>query len=161
MELKDSNKGSYLTAAGARKLQDELEHLRTTKRTELAGRLHFAIKQGDLSENADYTAAKEEQAFLEGRILELERTLKDIVILDESEETTGVVRLGAKITLVEQGFSDRETFQLVGKVEADPAAGKISNESPLGLTLLGKRTGDIVHVVAPGGTTIFKIESIE
>lgn len=157
---KEPNK-TYLTAEGARKLQEELDNLRNVKRQDLAQRLHFAIKQGDLSENADYTAAKEEQGFLEGRILDLERTLRDIVILDESKGGAGVIALGSKVVLVEQGFSERETFQLVGRAEADPASGKISNESPLGLALLGKRIGNLVKISAPGGETIFKIEAVE
>jgi transcription elongation factor GreA len=156
----ESNK-SYLTAEGARKLREELDYLRSVKRPELAQRLNFAIKQGDLSENADYAAAKEEQSFLEGRILELERTLRDIVILDETSNARGVARLGSKVTVVEQGYPDQETFQLVGRAEADPAQGKISNESPLGQKLLGRRVGDTVSVEAPGGDTVFKIISID
>ena len=152
---------TFLTAEGARKLQEELDLLRNVKRQELAERLRFAIKQGDLSENADYAAAKEEQSFLEGRILELERMLRDIVILDETATKQGVARLGSRVTVVEQGFPDRETFQLVGRAEADPAQGKISNESPLGQKLIGKRVGDAVRVAAPGGKTIFKIVAVE
>src|SRR6266852_5292993 len=94
MDSQPGSKQTYLTAEGARKLREELDYLRTVKRRELAERLSFAIKQGDLSENADYAAAKEEQSFLEGRILELERTLRDIVILDESNSVAGIVRLG-------------------------------------------------------------------
>ncbi len=154
-------KKTYLTAEGARKLQEELDYLRNIKRQELAQRLHFAIKQGDLSENADYAAAKEEQGFLEGRILELERTLRDIVILDESNGGTGIVALGSRVVLVEQGYSERETFKVVGRAEADPANGKISNESPLGVALLGKRVGNTVKIDAPGGETAFRIESVE
>ncbi|MCL5996952.1 MAG: transcription elongation factor GreA [Chloroflexi bacterium] len=152
---------TFLTAEGARKLQEELDLLRNVKRPELAERLRFAIKQGDLSENADYAAAKEEQSFLEGRILELERVLRDIVILDETASKQGVARLGSRVTVVEQGFPDRETFQLVGRAEADPAQGKISNESPLGQKLIGKRVGDAVRVAAPGGETIFKVVAVE
>ena len=161
MDSQPGSKQTYLTAEGARKLREELDYLRNVKRRELAERLSFAIKQGDLSENADYAAAKEEQSFLEGRILELERTLRDIVILDESNSVAGVVRLGSKVTVVEQGFTDRETFQLVGRAEADPAQGKISNESPLGQVLVGKRIGDTVRVTAPGGETVFKIVSVD
>ncbi len=152
---------TYLTAEGARKLREELDYLKSVKRLELAERLRFAIKQGDLSENADYAAAKEEQGFLEGRILELERTLRDIEILDESDAAPELARLGTRVTVIEQGFSDRETFQLVGKAEADPAQGKISNESPLGQALLGKRVGDTVRVTAPGGETVFRIVAVE
>ena len=161
MDSQPESKKTYLTAEGARRLREELDLLKNVKRPELAERLRFAIKQGDLSENADYAAAKEEQGFLEGRILDLERTLRDIVILDESAAVAGVVRLGSKITVIEQGFSDRETFQLVGKAEADPTQGSISNESPLGQALLGKRVGDTVRVTAPGGDTIFRIVAVE
>jgi transcription elongation factor GreA len=161
MDSQSGPKKTYLTAEGARKLREELDNLRTVKRQDLAERLRFAIKQGDLSENADYAAAKEEQSFLEGRILELERTLHDIVILDESNTVAGVVRLGSKVTVMEQGYPDQETFQLVGRAEADPAQGKISNESPLGQGLIGKRVGDTVRVSAPGGDTVFKIVKVE
>ncbi len=161
MDSQTGPKKNYLTAEGARKLREELDNLRTVKRLELAERLNFAIKQGDLSENADYHAAKEDQSFLEGRILELERTLRDIEIVDESRSGAGGIRLGSRIVVVEEGFSDRETFQLVGRAEADPSMGKISNESPLGHALLGKRIGDIVRVAAPGGQTVFKITAIE
>jgi transcription elongation factor GreA len=151
----------YLTAEGARKLREELNHLKDVKRPDLAARLRHAIQQGDLSENADYHAAKEEQGFLEGRILELERLLRDTVILDESSVDGGAVRLGARVTVVEQGYDDREVFQIVGKAEANPAQGRISNESPLGQALLGRRIGDTVSIAAPGGVTIFKIVAIE
>ncbi|MGQ9815661.1 MAG: transcription elongation factor GreA [Candidatus Roseilinea sp.] len=151
----------YLTADGARELREELEYLKNVKRPDLAARLRHAIQQGDLSENADYHAAKEEQGFLEGRILELERLLRDSVILDESSQNIGRVRLGVKVTVVEQGFDEHEVFQLVGRAEANPAQGKISNESPLGKALIGKKVGEIVRVAAPGGETVFKILKIE
>lgn len=160
----DSQVGSnahYLTAEGARELREELEHLKNVKRPDLAARLRHAIQQGDLSENADYHAAKEEQGFLEGRILELERLLRDSVILDESGDNIGRVRLGVKVTVVEQGFDDHEVFQLVGRAEANPAQGKISNESPLGQALIGRKVGEVVRIAAPGGETIFKIVKIE
>jgi transcription elongation factor GreA len=161
MDSQQEPKKTYLTAEGARRLHEELDNLKNVKRPELAERLRFAIKQGDLSENADYAAAKEEQGFLEGRILELERTLRDIVILDESNVAPGIARLGSKVTVIEQGFSDRETFQLVGRAEADPAQGKISNESPLGQMLIGKHVGETVRVTAPGGETVFRVVAVE
>ncbi len=161
MDSQPGTNKTYLTAEGARRLREELDYLKNVKRPDLAERLRFAIKQGDLSENADYAAAKEEQGFLEGRILELERTLRDIVILDESSVAPDVARLGTKVTVIEQGFSDRETFQLVGKAEADPTQGRISNESPLGQALIGRRVGDTVRVTAPGGETVFRIVAVE
>ncbi|MCS7060149.1 MAG: transcription elongation factor GreA [Anaerolineae bacterium] len=151
----------YLTAEGARALREELEYLKNVKRPDLAARLRHAIQQGDLSENADYHAAKEEQGFLEGRILELERLLRDSVILDEASQETGRVQLGTKVTVIEHGFDEHEVFQLVGRAEANPAQGKISNESPLGRALLGRKVGDVVRIAAPGGETVFKIIGIE
>ena len=156
----DSNK-TYLTAEGAQKLRDELAYLRDVKRPELAERLRAAIQQGDLSENADYTAAKEEQGFLEGRIMALERMLAEVVILDDSAPAAGDVRMGSRVTVVEEGFPDKETFQIVGAAEADPMGGKISNVSPLGQALMGKRIGAKVKVSTPAGPTIFKILKIE
>jgi transcription elongation factor GreA len=156
----DSNK-TYLTAEGAQKLRDELAYLRDVKRPELAERLRAAIQQGDLSENADYTAAKEEQGFLEGRIMALERMLAEVVILDDNAPAAGDVRMGSRVTVVEEGFADKETFQIVGAAEADPMGGKISNVSPLGQALMGKRTGAKVKVSTPAGPTIFKILKIE
>lgn len=156
----DSNK-TYLTAEGAQKLRDELAYLRDVKRPELAERLRAAIQQGDLSENADYTAAKEEQGFLEGRIMALERMLAEVVILDDNAPAAGDVRMGSRVTVVEEGFADKETFQIVGAAEADPMGGKISNVSPLGQALMGKRIGAKVKVATPAGPTIFKILKIE
>lgn len=151
----------YLTAEGARKLREELEDLKTVRRPDLAARLRYAIQQGDLSENADYHAAKEEQGFLEGRILELERMLRDVKIVDESSAGGGAVRLGVRVTVVENGFDDKEMFQIVGKAEANPAQGRISNESPLGQALIGRKVGDTVRISAPGGATVFRIVKID
>lgn len=156
----DSNK-TYLTAEGAQKLRDELAYLRDVKRPDLAERLRAAIQQGDLSENADYTAAKEEQGFLEGRIMALERMLAEVVILDDNAPAASDVRMGSRVTVVEEGFSDQETFQIVGAAEADPMGGKISNVSPLGQALMSKRVGTKVRVTTPAGPTIFKILRIE
>lgn len=161
MEGQQESNKNYLTAEGAQKLRDELAYLRDVKRPDLAERLRAAIQQGDLSENADYTAAKEEQGFLEGRIMALERMLAEVVILDESAPVAGDVRMGSRVTVVEEGFSDQETFQIVGAAEADPMGGKISNVSPLGQALMGKRVGAKVRVTTPAGPTIFKILRIE
>lgn len=161
--LSDANK-TYLTAEGAKKLRDELNYLRDTKRLELAERLRVAISQGDLSENADYTATKEEYGFLEGRVMELERMLANSVILDDlapDQRLAGRVRLGGTVTVIEDGFDDKETFLIVGRAEANPAEGKISNESPLGLALIGRRVGDTVRVVTPNGHAAFKVVKVE
>lgn len=161
MDIRQESNKTYLTAEGAQKLRDELAYLRDVKRPELAERLRFAIQQGDLSENADYAAAKEEQGFLEGRILALERMLADSVILDELGSSPDEVRLGSRVTVIEDGLDDRETFQIVGAAEADPMNGKISNVSPLGQALIGKRVGARVRVVTPAGVTVFKILAVE
>lgn len=150
---------TYLTPEGKLKLEAELEDLKTNKRKELAERLNFAIKQGDLSENADYIAAKEDQAFLEGRIRTLENMLRHVEIIEE--QTGGSVRIGSRITVSEVGFDDPETFSLVGAAEANPMEGKISNESPLGKALLGKHIGDEVEIDAPAGKMRFKIDAID
>ena len=150
---------TYLTPTGKLKLEAELADLKTNKRRELAERLNFAIKQGDLSENADYTAAKEDQAFLEGRIRTIEGMLRHVAII--TEQLGGEVRIGSRISVIEAGCDDRETFQLVGAAEANPLEGKISNESPLGRALLGKHLGDEVEIDAPAGRITFRIVSIE
>jgi len=155
---------NYLTLEGKKKLEEELEYLTTTARKELAGRLQFAIKQGDLSENADYHKAKEDQAFLEGRIKTIEAMLRNLVIVEEARaETTArdKVHIGCRVTVVEEDYGDPETYWIVGSAEADPKQGKISHESPLGKALLGKRAGDKVEVQAPAGEITFEIVKIE
>jgi transcription elongation factor GreA len=150
---------SYLTAEGARRLKEELEHLKTDAREDLARRLRIAIEQGDLSENADYTAAKEEQAFLEGRILELEATLKNAQIIDDIKVNKNVVGIGSHVTVKEDGYPD-ETYFMVGPKEADPANGRISHKSPIGEALLGHKKGDVITIETPDGSiqmTIVKI----
>jgi transcription elongation factor GreA len=150
---------TYLTPEGKQKLEEELKLLTTTKRKELAERLNFAIKQGDLSENADYTAAKEDQAFLEGRIRTLENMLRHVSIIED--QTGGAVRIGSRVTVKEVGSDDDETFNIVGAAEANPVNGKISNESPLGRALIDRHIGDEVQIDAPGGKITFKIVAIE
>ncbi len=155
-----SDNKTYLTAEGALKLREELEYLRNVKRPELSARLHFAIKQGDLSENADYIQSKEEMGFLEGRIQALDRMLQNVEILSE-DGAPGEARLGSKVTVIEEGYPEKEIFMIVGVAEADPSRGRVSNESPMGKALLGKRAGANVKVNAPGGTTTFKIISVD
>lgn len=149
----------YLTAEGAERLKSELEELKGPKRAELAARLRSAIQMGDLSENADYHKAKEDQAFLEGRIQELEYLLKNAVII-EKNANQDVVSIGSHVTIQEEDFPP-ETYHLVGPTEADPSNGKISHESPIGKALLGHKTGDRVEVETPGGRLTFKILKIE
>ena len=151
----------YLTPEGVEKLRQELDRLIKVKRPELAARLRHAIQQGDLSENADYQTAKEEQGFVEGRIQELQGMLLDAVILEEGAAPTDEVGLGSRVTVVEEGEDYPETFMIVGAAEADPGNGKISNESPLGQSLLGRKVGQRVAVEAPGGELVFRITAIE
>lgn len=155
---------NYLTLEGKRKLEEELEYLTTVARQELAERLQFAIKQGDLSENADYHKAKEDQAFLEGRIKTIEAMLRNLVIVEEARAETlthDQVHIGCTVTVVEEGYGDPEAYLIVGPAEADPRQGKISHESPLGKALLGKQVGDKVRVQAPVGEITFEVVKIE
>jgi transcription elongation factor GreA len=154
---------NYLTLEGKKKLEEELQYLTTTARRELAARLNFAIKQGDLSENADYHKAKEDQAFLEGRVQMIEAMLRNLVIVEDAraESSNDTVHIGCKVTVVEEGADDPETYLLVGPAEADPKQGKISHESPLGKGLMGRRVGERVKVQAPAGEITFEILRIE
>jgi transcription elongation factor GreA len=154
-----NNKPTYLTAAGKRKLEAELEHLRTVRRAEIADRIQEAKEDGDITENAAYETAKEEQAFLEGRILTLESLLREVAIIEEPGEAD-TVRLGSKVTIMEMG-SRPETFRIVGATESDPSEGRISDESPLGQAVLGGRAGTQVTVKTPDGPKQFKILGIE
>jgi transcription elongation factor GreA len=149
----------YLTPEGAAKVRDELKELTGPRRKAIAERLYHAIRQGDLSENADYTAAKEDQAFLEGRILELEAILRQAVIV-EGSSPAGLVDLGCRVLVSEDGGTP-ETFVLVGLKEADPRNGKISHESPIGSALMGKRVGDTAVAQTPGGELRFRILEIQ
>ncbi|MBN1953437.1 MAG: transcription elongation factor GreA [Anaerolineae bacterium] len=155
-----NQKAVHLTAEGIERLQEELDKLVNVRRPALAERLRRAIQQGDLSENADYITAKEEQGFLEGRILEIEAMLRQAVIIAEGG-TTEEVRLGSRVTVVEEGLGETEAFHLVGPAEADPIEGRISYESPLGRELLGCKVGERVRVQAPAGDIFFRIEKIE
>jgi transcription elongation factor GreA len=150
---------TYLTKEGMDRLAAELEQLRGPRRHELAKRLRSAIQMGDLSENADYHKAKEDQAFLEGRIQEIEYLLRNAVIIEKST-TAGLVGLGNHVT-IQESDSAPETYHLVGAQEADPRNGKISNESPIGRALTGHAVGDEVQVEAPGGNLTFRILKIE
>jgi len=149
----------YLTKEGMAKLKVELEHLRGPRRRELAKRLRSAIQMGDLSENADYHKAKEDQAFLEGRIQELEHLLRNAVVI-EKNASAEVVGLGNHVT-IQEGNSPPETYHVVGAREADPRNGKISNESPIGRALSDHKIGDVVDVETPGGLVQLKILKIE
>jgi transcription elongation factor GreA len=150
---------NFLTKEGFQKLQEELDYLRTTKRMEVADRLHEAMEGGELIENAEYEAAKNEQAFVEGRIQELELLLATAQIIEENNgkgKKSDVIQVGSKVTIKEGNF-EAETFTIVGAAEANPREGKISNESPIGKSILGHKVGDVVKVETPGGTYNVKI----
>lgn len=149
-----------LTAQGAARLKAELEQLKGVSRDELAKRLRSAVQQGDLSENADYHKAKEDQGFLEGRIQELEYLLKNAIIVEENQTKPSNVQVGVWVTVQEEG-EEPETYQLVGAKEADPRNRRISNESPIGKALIGHQEGEQVAAETPGGITYLKIIKIE
>ena len=153
------NDTHYLTPEGKEKLENELQDLTTRGRKELAERLKHAISMGDLSENADYHKAKEDQGFLEGRIQEIERILHNAEVI-ESQDSYSEVVLGATVTIEEPG-QEPETYKLVGRKEANPREGKISHESPIGKALMGHRVGDVVNVILAEDTIQFKILAIE
>ncbi len=148
----------YLTKEGEKKLRAELAELTGPRREELSQRLRSAIQMGDLSENADYHKAKEDQGFLEGRIQEIEGILRMAVIIEKKQ--SDVVTVGAHVTVQEEGL-DPETYDLVGAKEADPPNGKISNESPIGRALMEHKVGDVIEAETPGGKIKFKILKIE
>lgn len=150
---------TFLTKEGFQKLQDELEHLRTVKRQEVADRLHEAMEGGELIENAEYEAAKNEQAFVEGRIQELEMILATARVIEENGKSD-VIQVGATVTIHEEG-NPVETFTIVGAAEANPREGKISNESPIGKAILGHKAGETVQVDAPGGHFKVKIVKVK
>lgn len=151
---------SFLTQEGYQKLQEELDQLRIVKRREIANRLHEAMEGGELIENAEYEAAKNEQAFVEGRIKELEILLATARVVEESEIDREVVQVGNKVTIQEEG-AEPETFTVVGAAEANPSEGKISNESPIGRALMSHRVNDTVRVEAPAGSYSVKILKVE
>lgn len=152
---------TFLTKAGKQKLEDELEYLRVEKRAEVANRLHEAMEGGELIENAEYEAAKNEQAFVEGRIQELEIILASARLIDEKEkDKSGSIQVGSTITISEDG-AEPEKYTIVGAAEANPREGKISNESPIGRAILNHHVGEELNVEAPGGTFKVKIIKVE
>jgi transcription elongation factor GreA len=149
---------SFLTREGYQKLQEELEYLRTVKRQEVAERLHEAMEGGELIEDAEYEAAKNEQAFVEGRIQELEILLANARVIQETA-SADVAQVGIKVT-IQEGENDPEVYTIVGPAEANPRNGRISNESPLGRALMDHRAGDTVRVDAPGGAFFVRIVKV-
>ncbi|MCA1063497.1 transcription elongation factor GreA [Rossellomorea sp. AcN35-11] len=149
-----------MTAEGKEKLEKELENLKTVKRKEVVERIKIARSFGDLSENSEYDAAKDEQAFVEGRISTLENMIRNAKIIQEDDMNSDTVQLGKKVTFVELPDGDKETYTIVGSAEADPFEGKISNDSPIAKSLLGHKVGAEVSVQTPGGEMNVKIVEV-
>ncbi|KUO96423.1 transcription elongation factor GreA [Ferroacidibacillus organovorans] len=155
-----SEKEVLVTPAGLKKLEDELEHLKSVKRREVAERIKVAISYGDISENSEYEDAKNEQAFVEGRIITLEKMLRNARIIHDEEIDTGVVSIGSTVTLRDMEFKEDVEYHIVGSAESDPTENKISNESPVGRALLGKSVGSTVEVTVPAGTIQYEVLDI-
>jgi transcription elongation factor GreA len=154
-----AEKPIFLTPEGRAKLEAELEELRTVRREQVAERIHSAKEEGDIMENSAYDEAKNEQAFVEGRIMTIEQMLKNAVMIGAAR-ASDTVGIGSYVSVLERGEGDDETYQIVGSAEADPANWRISNESPVGRALLGKRVGDEVQIKIPDGVRHLKITDI-
>jgi len=150
-----------LTLEGLKKLEQELEQLKSVRRREVAERIKQAIEFGDISENSEYEDAKNEQAFIEGRILTLEKMLRNARLIDEGEIHTDVVSIGSTVLLKDMEVGDEINYTIVGSAEADPSAHKISNESPVGKAILGQKKGSVVEVTVPAGKLQYKILKIK
>lgn len=150
-----------LTYDGLKKMEEELQELKVVRRKDVAAKIKEARGQGDLSENAEYDAAKEEQAEIEARIVTLEKMLRNAEVIDEEEINTGIINIGNKVKLYDEEFEEEIEYNVVGSAEADPSMGKISNESPIGMALLGHKAGDTIEVDAPDGILKFKILDIQ
>jgi len=150
---------NQMTAAGLAKLEERLHYLKVDKRQEVADRIEQARAFGDISENAEYDEAKNEQAFVEGEIRQIEAQLRNVEIIEETDDTAAV-RLGLHVQVLDMEENEEFTLMITGSAEADAAQGKISNESPVGAALLGRNVGDEVNVNAPGGTFAYKILAI-
>lgn len=156
-----NDKEVILTLDGLSKLEKELEYLKTVRRREVAERIKQALEFGDISENSEYEDAKNEQGFIEGRILSIEKMLRNVRIIDEQEVNDDVVSLGSKVTLIEVNGGSEVEYMIVGSTEADPEQARISNESPVGRSLMGQKVGSIVNVNVPMGTIQYKIKAIK
>lgn len=150
-----------MTHDGLKKMEQELENLKTVRRKEVAEKIKEARGQGDLSENAEYDAAKEEQGEIESRIVQLENLLRNAEVIDEDVLKMDVVNLGSKVTVLDVEFDEEMEYTIVGSTEADPMNGRISNESPLGMALLGQKVGATVMADTPDGEVAFKILNIQ
>jgi len=155
-----TEKKTMLTYEGLKKLEEELQELKVVKRKEIAQKIKEARGQGDLSENAEYDSAKEEQAEAEARIAILEKMLRNAEVIDEEDIDTNTINLGCRVKLFDEEFDENVEYVLVGSTEADPLSGRISNESPLGQALLGRAQGERIEVSAPDGSMYYKILEI-
>jgi transcription elongation factor GreA len=149
-----------MTYQGVKKLEEELEFLKTVKRKDITEKIKVALGYGDLSENSEYDEAKNEQAFTEGRILQLENMLKNASVIDEADIPSGTVAVGTIVKVKDYEFDEEVEYTIVGSAEADPMNFKISNECPVGSKLIGKKIGDVVEVVVPEGISKFKVLDI-
>lgn len=156
-----TEKSYYMTQEGKKKLEDELHYLKTDRRQEVVERIKVARGFGDLSENSEYDAAKDEQAFVESRITQVEKMIRNAVIIENDNEDPNIVSLGKSVTFTELPDGEEETYQIVGSAEADPFEGKISNDSPIAKSLLGHEVGEEVTVATPGGDMQVKITKVE
>ncbi len=156
-----AEKKNLLTNDGLRKLEDELQDLKVNKRQEIAQKIKEAREQGDLSENAEYDAAKDEQRDIESRIEEIEKILKNAEVIDEEEYEAGTVGFNSEVTLLDVELDEEVTYRVVGSTEADILKNLISNESPIGMALMRKKVGDVITVEAPDGEFEYVIKSIK
>ncbi|MGV3488278.1 MAG: transcription elongation factor GreA [Tuberibacillus sp.] len=154
-------KKHYMTAEGKQKLEQELEYLKTDRRKQVVERIKIARSFGDLSENSEYDAAKDEQAFVEARIQQLEQIIRNSVVVEDDIENPDVVNIGKTVTFIELPDGEEESYTIVGSAESDPFEGKISNDSPMGRSLIGKKVGDEVTVPTPGGDLRVKIVTVK
>lgn len=159
--MNNYDKEVILTLDGLAKLEKELEQLKTVKRREVAERIKQALEFGDISENSEYEDAKNEQGFIEGRILQIEKMLRNAKVIDEQEVPADIVTIGSRVTLVETDGSGEVEYMIVGSAEADPEQSKISNESPVGRSVMGQKVGSVVNVNVPMGTIQYKIKAIK
>ncbi|EAX47224.1 transcription elongation factor GreA [Thermosinus carboxydivorans Nor1] len=156
-----AEKQTILTVDGLKKIEQKLEHLKSVRRREVAERIKQAIEFGDISENSEYEDAKNEQAFIEGEILTLEKMLRNAKVIDEGEISTDTVTIGSTVVLKDLEFGDELEYTLVGSAEADPMEFKISNESPVGQAIMGQKVGSVVEVNVPAGILKYKILEIK
>lgn len=154
-------KKHVMTYEGIRKLEDELEFLKTVKRKDITEKIKVALGYGDLSENSEYDEAKNEQAFVEGRILQLENMLRSASVIDENDIDKDVVSIGSIVRVKDYVFDEEVEFYIVGSAEADPMENKISDESPVGRSLFGKKSGDVIEVTVPDGVGKYEVLEVK